>query len=332
MNMFGPGPQGQQIPPQQPQQPPVGLPGPPPPGAGVPPQLPPVQPLMGQHLPLMPSTYFQFFSVMANDPHSGDYGYNQGDFEVIAAGSRFTSATLAARVAAASCNDVPMAMLGHIRNTQLPDDIGHLMVFHRITTYPITTVGPPQPWDGNTYALYGDVMNQHYAVVPFQPANLNPLPNSVWVLSDADALAVCIQTPTGLFPHVAANTAGAEEVLTRRTMWVPFLFVHLFLLTPLTPKEAFVRVHAWATTMNANVLGSIRTLLDFLKVAATATANDAALSEVTQTPPLLANIPNLALTNFFDRMVNRDLPARRGSDPALVPRFNSQELSMPLKR
>jgi hypothetical protein len=117
------------VPPQVP--PPPVHPVPPAPGGAQQqgqPQPPPVvqqQPVpanVGQPVPPVPPAgtirnYHDYYSVIGNDPHAGNYGHVEGDYLAPLQGnSRYAPGVLATRVAAASSHDQPHAMIRHCRS------------------------------------------------------------------------------------------------------------------------------------------------------------------------------------------------------------------------
>lgn len=272
----------------------------------VPPPVPPV------HI----RTYQDFYSTVANNPNpTAEDNQNAADcFAAPVQGhSRYAAAALAERVADSSNLDLPLAFVCHCRNVQDIADVGAIQVFHRITQFPTAFMGPVQPWDGLTLAITGDVVNQAYYLAPFPAGNFGLAPQGSHVLPDDDTLAACLLQPATLLPATDDQTPNAIEVRTRFTMWVPFSLVPLLLPAPLPPKTAFRHVYEYAQSNNMVV--ECRPLLDFLKVAATATGAAIGGSAVSRAWPTLPQPPNAALLTFFDRMVSRDLAQWRASAP-----------------
>lgn len=190
------------------------------------------------------------------------------------------------------------------------NDVGFIQVSHCLSTYPITVVRQPQPWDGNTYGLIGDLTCHQYQVTQFNDDITQLVGAGTRVFPDAETLTAIGANIDGLLPHVDVHTPNAIEVRTRQSMFVPFAYVNLLLGSPLTPKAAFARVYSAAIA--SNQVADCRTLLDYLKVACTVTQQNPDDSAVSGAWPSMPQPPNNALIQYIDRKVNQDLPDRAG--------------------
>ena len=104
--------------------------------------------------------YGDYYAASAMDPHKGNYGGVMQDFAaVVAGGSQYNPQTLFARVTAASSHDVPMALAVHCKDMADANDTGRIQLVHRVTAYPLTVVGNPQPWDGNSFGYWSWIRN-----------------------------------------------------------------------------------------------------------------------------------------------------------------------------
>ena len=283
-------------------------PGPPPGGAAG-----PGAPAAGAVPNAAIRTYQEYFSDDTKDPHHGDYTAVSTDFAAVTAGNnRHSAENLGQRATAFSSHLVPIAIASLLRQPGIANDPGRVQVFLRPTTYPTTVVGDAQPWDGNTYALSGDIVNGQYTIVPLTiGANgifqLSPNANT-HVLNDNAMVADIAAHPDDITDHVTADAANAQEVRTRQSTFVPFEFVKLLLPQPLRPKQAFTAVFNAATA--ANKVAQVRPLLDWLKVAATEAQAGGGQSALIRDWPAMQFPPNAALLSFFGRIVDHDLPDR----------------------
>ena len=300
------------------------------PGPGAPP--PPVHPVQvaGQQQPAPPAgvpqgpiqppprqqhaapphivSYSDFFNTESKDPHQGNYAEVMLDFEAPVQGaSRHNPGNLLTRVAAASASMHPFAFAMTFRDTNTPTDIGTVHIVHRVSTMPATVVGNPEVWDGNQYGLVNDLLTDHFPIIPVTETSFNRTQAGTQVLSDEAMLAEITTQPTGLVPLALANGENGVEVRTRFSMFVPFRAVNLLMGQNLEPKAAFQRIYTEAAASNA--VDVYRPLLDYLKVAATATADGP--SAVARPWPTLPRPPTETLLKFFGRLVDYDLPHRR---------------------
>ena len=283
----------------------------------APPPLLPFAPLAAPPANIL--TYQDYFSDATNDGMHGAYQVMSDDITApINGASRYGQAVLAERVVGTTALDIPLAFVCHCRNIQAPNDVGSIQVFHWLTSFPTSMLGPAQPWAGLTFAITGDVVNKGYYLSPFPAANFGLAPQGTFVLPDDEAHVHSLAFPQTLMPVTTDQTPNAVEVRTRFTTWVPFVLVHLLLPALLPPAEAFRRVYE-AAQIN-NLMGVCRPLLDFLKVASTAIPGGG--SAVSRAWPNLSQPPNASLINFFDHMVERDLPSWRvapAEAPTLIP-------------
>ena len=214
---------------------------------------------------------------------------------------------------AASDHDIPVALVAHCHDMAVANDVGYIQVFLRASKYPTTVVGPAQPWDGNAYALVGDIVGDQFTIAPFPAANFNLAPQGTWVPTDAAMTTAIAADADGLLAPIAPNAANSEEVRTRLATWVPFSYVPLLLAEALRPKQAFQRVLGAAQT--ANQVPAVRPLLDFLKVASVGIVGAPDHSAVVAPWPRLPQPPNAALITFFSRKISRDLPNCQAGGP-----------------
>ena len=293
-----------QVPPQVLQQP------------GVPPQVhwappPPQQPAQ----PTLIQTYRDFYSDETRDPFQNQYAAIEAEFSVPLQGNaQYGPAVLATRLRQAmQQQDMPMAVIALCRDPTNANDMGRMQVFHRHAQHTVRPGSPATPWDGNVYAIAGDIVQQQVVIVPFEDGFFDRVANAHVVLTDAALHQQLAGNPAAQLvgPH-ALGDADTEEVRTRYCTYVPFRYVPLFLGTSLTPREAWERVSA-AVTAN-NDVANCRPLLDFLRLALTRAAPDTP-SVIARQWPTLMQPADATLIDFFQRFVHRDLPNAHTTAP-----------------
>jgi hypothetical protein len=181
--------------------------------------------------------YQDYFLDASKDLHQGNYVDASHDFLVPLQGqSCYNLQALAEHIATASEHDMPLAMVAHCCNMTIANDMGFIQIFLCASKYSMMVVGPPQPWDGNIYALVGNILGDQFTVTPFPANNFALAQQGTWVPMDATATTAIIANPDGLLAPVAANAPNAVEVHTCIATWVPFMYVPLLLTEPLCPK------------------------------------------------------------------------------------------------
>jgi len=179
-------------------------------------------------------------------------------------------------------------------------------VVHRTATFPAIPGAPATPWDGNPCGLMGDLISEQLVIIPYDDNQLSRLAGELAVLTDAVLNQELAGDPTlemvGPFADGDANTTN---IATRRSTYLPFVMVNMFLGTRLTPRQAWERSFACATANN--MADQVRPFLDYLKAGLTrAAANQP--SRVSQNWPHLDHPATPALVGFFRTLVARDLP------------------------
>jgi hypothetical protein len=256
-------------------------------------------------------SYRDFYNTAAKDPYQGNYTNVEEEFNAPTVGnSRYAHNVMVDRILAASGHNLPMPVLMLCRDQTNPQDTGVFQVLHRASRYPQTVIGAAQPWDGNAYAIAGDLIGQQYAIVPFDNDPFALLPAGTHVLDDAEMSNVFNAAPDQpLIDPVNPGDANSVEIRTRPCTYLPFRYVNLFLGENITPRLAFERIYAALTADNK--IQECRPLLDYIKLAATRQGPNQP-SQVARGWPALPRPANAALIAFFDAKVNFDLPSRQG--------------------
>ena len=299
---WAPQPQAAQQPavPQQPHNQPPQQPFPPPAqNPAVPIPLPP---------PLVIRTYQDYYTNATADPQQGNYAQIMSDFDAPTQGNaRYAPNVLLERVTQASLQNYPMAFISLRRTHNAQgNDPGRLTVCHRISRYPITLQGDPEPWDGNNYAILGNAAHQQVAIVPWTVENSNREPNNLRVLTDQALVQYLAGHPNAqtVGPY-EANEDNVMEIRTRYSMIIPHRYVSLVLNTNLTPRQAWDRIYPALT--RDNKVDECRPLLNFLKAALTLHAPNN-VQAVAREWPVLPRPPNAKLFAYFRQHLQTDLP------------------------
>lgn len=253
------------------------------------------------------ATYMDFYSDHSRDPHQLQYAAISAEFHVVPVGnSRYNSATLHQRVVQCSPQDIPIQFAALCRDTTDAQDLGTIQVFHRASRVAPRPGLSATPWDGNSYAVHGDVVQRQCNIVPFPTNFFQRLQGTVRVLTVEALHQHLAGNPNDqMVGPFAAGDANTEEVGTRPCTFIPFRYVALLLNTNLPPREAFLRL-APAITAN-NDQQACQPLLDFLRVALTRSqANQPSAAAMAW--PHLPRPPDSVLIGHFQAMVNRDLP------------------------
>ena len=250
--------------------------------------------------------YQDYFLDASKDLHQGNYVDASHDFLVPLQGqSCYNPQALADYITATSEHDMPLAMVAHCHNVTIANDVGFIQIFLHASKYPMMVMGPLQPWDGNIYALVGDILGNQFMVTPFPANNFALAQQGTWVPIDAVATMAIVANLDGLLAPVAANAPNAVEVYTHIATWVPFAYVPLLLAEPLRPKQAFQ--HVYGAAQMANQVNEVCPLLDYLKVATVGQANDQHVLAVMQDWPHLPQPPNAVLIDFFSCKIAHNL-------------------------
>ena len=181
-----------------------------------------------------PTTFAEYYSDAANDPHAGDYQTVMAQFLE----SNPLSNQDIFRLATQHGRDPANAWIGL---TTYPDEpAGRSLLFHGLVVHP-STLGRPTLWDGKTYAFLQDCVDQDIISVPLtnryfsrtQQANYSNVPRTI---ERANELWAADPTLTQL-PPFAADDANVRQMRTRYLMHVPPRYLPLLLERRLTPRQ-----------------------------------------------------------------------------------------------
>ncbi|MHA7856415.1 hypothetical protein [Marinobacter shengliensis] len=186
------------------------------------------------------------------------------------------------------------------------DDMGKVVLIHRVTKYAARIGMPATPWDDKLFAFVGEVTHQQIMSVEWDQAFFNQVPAQVRVPTNDTAAQLLAQAPApSHFGPFDANDAGTKLIRTRRTMYVPPAYVGLFLGQELEPVVAYSRLVGVATADGR--LDALAPLVDWLALASTHQAQDQGHSVLARNYP---SVPLADATLLAHRwsLLTRDLP------------------------
>ena len=163
------------------------------------------------------------------------------------------------------------------------DQIGRLKCFHRVAKFSSRMGHAPSQWDDRVFAFHGDLVGQQITTIEW-PVNAFHQGPSIVRVPTLDVLDqfLAANPNDDLIGPFQNNDAGTELVKVRRSMYVPPAYVHLLLATPLTPREAYLRLGG--AIRGDNRTAACQPLIDFLRVALTRNAIDQGSSILQDTP------------------------------------------------
>jgi PAS domain-containing protein len=177
--------------------------------------------------------------------------------------------------------------------------------------------GRSSPWDNLSFAFLGEVVQGQATNVVFPREAFDAVTTWVPALEYMEGHLATLTPDSPLFPPREPNDQDAEEIATRRLMYLPAVYVPLFLnASGYTPKQAWEILLPAVTQRQEREI--CRPLLSWLQVASTGVALAAQqMGDPTTALPLCSPPADEVLMKHRLRVLHHVLPALTGPTPSL---------------